>query len=185
MQVIDAVEQAVDAAMARLPHLKKSSRQALAKNLWWIAALLAGALALFAAYSVVIGIGYHLWRPTLGGLPLIFVNAVLYFGLALVLAASLRGLRSRRASGWRGLFVWLLLMIFTTVANLIASFSTSNLIWALVKILFFAYAIYEPKEFFQEAAANLKKSPADSAKTEPVQAKIVQAKSRSKSKSSR
>lgn len=162
--MIDAIEKAIEAIMARLPHMSRDFRESIARNLWWIVAITAGLMVIYAVYLVFGGLLMtSVPGPGVLGLSTtFFVNAVLCAMVAVVGAISVRLLRDMKSQGWRGLFVTWLFLVLIQVVNLIDYFSRSEALWAIFVIAFLAYAIYEPKEFFfikQKAKPSRAKKP--------------------------
>jgi hypothetical protein len=149
MQIFDAIERAVDAIMLRAPHMSKDFRRGMARNLWWVVAMFVGFATIYAIYLLFVTV---IWRLDLGqvaGLPLAYIDAALLAIVAVVGGLSVRNLRRQTILGWRGLFVMWLFLTLIVVANLAANFSRGEAIWAALTVVFLAYAIYEPKDFFR------------------------------------
>lgn len=167
MQFINTIEKSVRGIMDGAPHLAPEFRRAIARNLWWVVAVIAVLLALEAVYlifaSLSWGVNAVLWM-NFGGMAasIYWFNAIFYLVLAFFAAGAVGPLRKMQAKGWKALFVLWLLFVVLEVVVLLASFSLGNLLWTILTVAFFAYAIYEPRDyFFAKPKSDAKKSTTD------------------------
>lgn len=149
MQFIDAIEKAIGGVMRDAPHLSDGFRKGIAKNLWWIVGITAVLLTLYALYLIFASMFWGLASAvTLNLAGFNWVIAIFCAFMAMVAVAAVGPLQKMQARGWRGVFTLWLFFTILEVISLFANFSMGNLLWTALVIIFFAYAIYEPREYF-------------------------------------
>ena len=154
MQFIDTLENLVRDYMAKAPHLSDGFRKGIANNLWWIIGITAVILMIYALYLVFAGLFWGLvsaFTFNFGGIFAvgeIWVRALFCGLMAFIAGAAVRPLQNMTDKGWRVLFLLWLFFAVLEILSLIANFSIGNLLWTAFYIVFFAYAIYEPRDYF-------------------------------------
>ncbi len=172
MQFIDAIENSLRDLFARAPHLSDGLRKWIAQNLWWIVAITAVLLTVYAVYLIFASIFWgfaSVFTLHFGGLFAVgglWIQAIFCAIMAVVAMAAVSGLQKKSAQGWRGVFVLWLFFALMEILTLLANFGLANLFWTAFVVAFFAYAIYEPRDYF------FVKKPKKSAKN-VVEAEIV------------
>lgn len=163
MEFIKKCETTIAGWFAQAPHMSKSGRTWLVKNIWWMALVgaIIGAVGLVVTMIGTLFAGALL--STFGGFVGALIAAPLVLAILIASAAAIATvvllfvavspLKEGQRRGWTLLFIAILLQVAVEALTLILTFNVFEVVWGLLFAAIAAYFLFEIREQYSSPTA--------------------------------